>query len=112
MTAFEILLNEFYNTILKNKPEQKNQSSPNYSIELKKVIKDYVNMSFTNGHNLSYKQMISELMERGADLLKNSNYEDWAEVKYVFQQNELHYIKRGRNLEEVEKLKFRLEQML
>jgi hypothetical protein len=50
-------------------------------------------MSFINGHNLSYKQMISELMERGADLLKNSNYEDWAEVKYVFQQNELHYIK-------------------
>jgi hypothetical protein len=39
MTAFEILLNEFYNTIIKNKPEQKNQSTPNYSIELKKVIK-------------------------------------------------------------------------
>jgi len=112
MTAFEILLNEFYNTILKNEPQQKNDSSPKYSIELKKVIRDYVNISFKNGHNLSYKNNIKELLNKGADLLKSANYEDWMKVKYVFQQNELHFIKRDRKLSEVERLKARLDQML
>ncbi len=112
MTAFEILLNEFYNTILKNEPQQKNETGPKYSIELKKVVRDYINISFTNGHNLSYRNSIADLLNKGANLLRNSNYDDWVKVKYVFQQNELHFIKRDRKLSEVERLKARLDQML
>jgi len=50
-------------------------------------------------------------MEESAVIFKNSNYEDWARVKYVFQQNDLHVIRRDRNYHEVENLKVRLEQM-
>ena len=112
MTAFEILLNTFYDTIEQNEPpvsETKNQKSRGELIE---VIRNFINTSFFNGHNLSYKSMISELINKGASLLKNSNHEDWARIKYVFQVNDLHVIRKDRNTDDVEQLKLRLEQML
>lgn len=111
MTAFEILLNKYYETIENNEPKSKNKSKPGLTFELNKIIKDFVNTSFNNGHNLSYKKLIDKMMEESAVLFKNSNYEDWARVKYVFQQNDLHYIRRDRNFREVENLKVKLEQM-
>jgi hypothetical protein len=111
MTAFEILLNTFYDTIEKNEPPVCEVKSQRSGSELNEVIRNFINTSFFNGHNLSYKFMITELINKGANLLKNSDHEDWARVKYVFQQNDLHIIRKDRNMTDVKQLKMRLEQM-
>lgn len=53
MTAFEILLNTFYDTIEKNEPADSNLKSKNSSGELNDVIRNFINTSFFNGSNLS-----------------------------------------------------------
>lgn len=111
MTAFEILLNKFYETIEKNEPIQSEKSHPGLSFELNKIVKDFVNTTFTNGHNLSHQNVINRLMDESAVLLRNANYEEWARVKTIFQQNDLHVIRRDRNYHDVENLKLRLERM-
>jgi hypothetical protein len=110
MTAFEVLLNSFYETIENNEPKSQGISNQSLSHELNRVIKDFVQTSFTFGHNLSYKNTIMELIEKGASLLKNSNHEEWERVRYVFQANDLHILRRDRNVHDVQNLKIRLEQ--
>ncbi len=112
MTAFEILLHKFYETIEHIEPKGMINYNSGVTSELNRVLKDLVNTSFKNGHDLSYKKSITELMEKGASLLQSANYEDWARVKTVFQQNDLHYIRKDRDINEVQNLKFRLEQSL
>jgi hypothetical protein len=111
MTAFEILLNAFYDTIEKNEPIDSNLKTKNSSAELNQVIRNFINTSFFNGSNLSYKGMLDELIVKGAGLLRNSDHEEWARVKFVFLQNDLHTIRKDRNADDVKQLKLRLEQM-
>jgi hypothetical protein len=111
MTAFEILLNTFYDTIEKNEPADSNFKTNNSSGELNEVIRKFINTSFFNGSNLSYKGMLDELILKGAGLLRNADHEEWARVKFVFLQNDLHTIRKDRNSEDVKQLKMRLEQM-
>ncbi len=111
MTAFEILLHKFYETIESIEPKGMIKYNSG-TTELNRVLKDLVNTTFRNGHDLSYKKSISELMEKGASLLQSANYEDWARVKTVFQQNDLHYIRKDRDIHDVQNLKVRLEQSL
>ena len=94
MTAFEILLNTFYDTIEENEPLTDNRKEPETSRDLFDVIRSFVNVSFDNGHNLSYKRLIDELTLKGANLMRSSTHEDWSRVKMVFLQNDLHILKR------------------
>jgi hypothetical protein len=110
MTAFEVLLNTFFETIEKNEPHTQGKSNQSLTHELNRVMKDFVHTSFTFGHNLSYKSIISELIETGAKLLKNSNHEEWERVRYIFIENDLHILRRDRNSHDVQNLKMRLEQ--
>jgi hypothetical protein len=111
MTAFEILLNAFYDTIEKNEPSSTNSHRGNSAGELNEVIRNFINTSFFNGSNLSYKGMLDELIVKGAGLLRNADHEEWARVKFVFLQNDLHTIRKDRNLDDVKQLKLHLEQM-
>ena len=112
MTAFEILLHKFYVTIENNEPKVKIIKNSRAAGELKSVLRDLVNITFKNGHNLSYKKTINELMDKGALLLQSASHEDWARVRTVFQQNDLHYIRKDRNMNDVQNLKLRLERSL
>ena len=75
MTAFEILLNAFYDTIEKNEPSSTNSHRRNSAGELNEVIRNFINTSFFNGHNLSYKSMLDQMIARCAGLLKFTELE-------------------------------------
>jgi hypothetical protein len=111
MTAFEILLNAFYDTIEKNEPSSTNSHRRNSAGELNEVIRNFINTSFFNGHNLSYKSMLDQMIARCAGLLKSTDHEEWARVKYVFLQNDLHTIRKDRSADDVKKLKMRLDEL-
>lgn len=109
MTAFEILLNKFYDSIESNEPtNQDNQSSS----ELFPTIKQFIDTSFYYGHNLSYSDLISECLEKSENLLKQGSHEQWAYVKYIFVQNELNIIRKDRLHEDVQNLKMNLDNTL
>ncbi len=109
MTAFEILLNSFYDTIEKSEPCMNKRQSVTQSGELNWAIRNYINTSFFNGSNLSYRGMLNKLIEEISILLKNGNHEEWARVKYVFLQNELNILRHDRNKSEVVQLKRHLD---
>lgn len=109
MTAFEILLNTFYDTIEESEPCTSNRKPATSTLQLNAAIRKFINAAFFNGSNLSYKGMLNKLIEETAMLLKNSDHEEWARVKYVFLQNELHIIRRDRNQNEVLNLKRQLD---
>jgi hypothetical protein len=111
MTAFEILLNRFYEIIEENEPKANHNSRQKSSSELNMLIREFVNTSYKNGQNLSYKNQLSRLISQAGYLLKNSSYDEWLQIKYIFQQNDLHILKRGRNKEAILHLKSNLEKI-
>ena len=66
MTAFEILLNKLYDTIEENEPKSTPQVTQFKSKELFPTIRSFVDISFSHGHKLSYKNILSELIENAA----------------------------------------------
>lgn len=109
MTAFEILLNRFYDSIENNEPTNKDNQN---SSELYSTIRQFIDTSFFHGHNLSYQDMISAYLKKSEILLKQSSHEQWAYVKYIFVQNELNIIKRDRVHQDVQSLKMSLDNTL
>lgn len=109
MTAFEILLNKFYETIEQNEPKSKEKSGQSNSLELFSLIKKYIDTSFFYGHNLRYRDRLIEITEKSALILQKTNHQDWLTLKYAFEDNDLHFIRRDRGKEELAKLKMKLD---
>ena len=109
MTAFEILLNNFYDSIERNEPKTNRIPGSQNSSELFEAIRQFIDTSFSHGQNLSYKKPLSELVEKAASLFQNANHETWSKVKYTFMENDLHIIRRDRNKSDIENLKIRLD---
>lgn len=110
MTAFEILLNKFYETIEENEPKNGHPGEQHSSADLFTLIHKFIDTSFIYGHNLKYKSIISDLLEKAANILQNTNHEDWVMVKYKFVENDLHIIRRDRGKAEIATLKMKLDQ--
>jgi len=109
MTAFEILLNNFYDIIEQNEPAESKSSTKNKIAELNQSIKKYIDTSFFHGHNLKYKKILSELRAQSAMILQHTNHEDWSKLKFTFIENDLHIIRRDRGKPDVESLKMKLD---
>jgi len=110
MTAFEILLNKFYETIEQNEPNKYHDHANNRnSSELYKLIRKFIDTSFFHGNNLSYKNALSEILETSANVLQKTNHEDWSKIKYAFVQNDLHIIRRDRRKVDIANLKMKLD---
>lgn len=109
MTAFEILLNKFYETIEQNEPQKTNPRRKFKKDELNQLIRKFIDTSFFHGHNLNYKKILSELLDQSAGILQKTDYEDWQKVKVAFIENDLHIIRRDREKTEVANLKMRLD---
>ncbi len=108
MTAFEILLNNFYDSIEKNEPTNNKLATPKNPNELYDAVRQFIEASFLHGQNLSYTQLFSELIDKTSGLFQSSSHESWEKVKYAFIENDLHIIRRDRNKTEIEELKTRL----
>jgi hypothetical protein len=106
MTAFEILLNKFYDNIENSEPESDTVSKN--SPELFEAVKQFIETSFYHGQNLAYAKKLSELTEKISNLFQNSDHEAWSRVKYTFVENDLHIIRRDRRKSDLEDLKSRL----
>ena len=111
MTAFEVLLNKLYDIIEENEPKSTTEVTHFKSKELFPTIRDFIDISFSHGHMLSYKNILAELIENAANLLQNTSHEEWAKVKFVFIENDLHTIKRDRNQHDVHNLKLILDKI-
>ena len=109
MTAFEVLLNNFYESIEKSEPSPNRQPSNQNNSELFTIIRQFINISFFHGNNLSYNTVISELIKSAETSLRNSSHEEWSQVKFFFMENDLHIIKRDRAYLEVQNLKMKLD---
>lgn len=109
MTAFEILLNKFYETIERNEPTVSKSSKKIKTNELNKLIRKFVDTSFFHGHNLKYKNVLSELLNQSAGILQNTNHEDWSKLKFTFIENDLHIIRRDREKTDIANLKMKLD---
>lgn len=109
MTAFEILLNNFYDSIEKYEPSSVSQTSNQNHIELFTAIKKFIDTSFFHGSKLSYNNMISELFKKAESLLQNASHEEWSQLKFLFMENDLHIIRRDRADHEVQNLKMKLD---
>jgi hypothetical protein len=110
MTAFEILLNRFYDTIETSKPMA---SSSNYQVSssnLSMLIRNYINTSFSYGSHLSYQPTLTSIANKAAIMLKDASVEEWERIHHAFTENDLHTIRRDRGKEDVIELKNRLEQ--
>lgn len=111
MTAFEILLNKFYDTIEQNEPE-KSHTSAGYKLnELSGLIKKFIDTSFFHGHNLQYKNLLTDLLQQSAGILQKTNHEDWTRIRFAFMENDLHFIKRNRERADVANLKMKLDRL-
>lgn len=111
MTAFEILLNKFFDTIEQNEPEKSHPSNRHKSNELNNLIKKFVDTSFFHGHNLQYKNVLTDILEQSAGILRKSNHEEWSKVRFAFMENDLHIIKRGREKADIANLKMTLDRV-
>lgn len=111
MTAFEILLNKFYETIEKNEPKNNSVHHQTKTTELLELIRNYIETSFSYGEHLSYKQKLTDIIEKSAEILQNSSHEEWSKVKYAFMENDLHIIRRDRDKSDIQNLKLRLDQI-
>ena len=109
MTAFEILLNTFYDSIQRNEPKKTESSGNQNSSELFTAVRLFIDTSFSHGQNLSYSKTLSELLEKTALLFQSSGHDAWAQVKYTFIENDLHIIKYDRSKPEIETLKIKLD---
>ena len=111
MTAFEILLNKFYDTIEENEPEKSQKSVGHKSNELSGIIKKFIDTSFFHGHNLQYQNVLTEMLQQSATILQQTNHEDWSKVRYAFMENDLHIIKRDRERADIANLKMKLDRL-
>ena len=111
MTAFEILLNKFYDTIEKNEPDTIPSKVQNKANELSQLIRKFIDTSFSHGEYLAYNNKLTELIENAGGLLQNTTHEEWSNVKYVFMENDLHIIRRDRDKVDVQNLKMRLDRI-
>ena len=111
MTAFEILLNKFYDTIEQNEPEKSNTSINHKSNELSVVIKKFIDTSFFHGHNLEYKNVLTDMLQQSAGILQETNHEDWSRIRFAFVENDLHIIKRDREKADIANLKMKLDRI-
>ncbi|NJN28030.1 MAG: hypothetical protein HC819_19695 [Cyclobacteriaceae bacterium] len=109
MTAFEILLNNLYDSIVRNEPKNTSLAHHDSSSELYEALRQYIETSFAHGQNLEYSKMLAELIDRIANLIQSSNHEAWAKVKFAFMENDLHMIRRDRKNSDIASLKRRLE---
>ena len=109
MTAFEILLNKFYETIEHNEPTDSMPSKNIKTKELNKLIKKFIDTSFFHGHNLKYKSVLSDLLNQSAGILQNTNHEDWSRLKFTFIENDLHIIRHDREKTDIANLKMKLD---
>ena len=77
MTAFEILLNKFYDTIEQNEPDKSGSARENKSNELYNLIKKFIDISFFHGHNLKYKNILTDMLQQSACILQKTNHEEF-----------------------------------
>ena len=112
MTAFEILLNKLYDSIENNEPPKIKHNDNQNSSELFSCIKQFIDTAFFHGHNLSYQHMILSCLHESEILLQNANHEHWSYVKYIFIENELNTIKKGRVHQDIQNLKMSLDNTL
>jgi len=112
MTAFEILLNKLYDSIENNEPVDDVKNVEHNPSKLFNAIREFIDASFFYGNNLSYRSKISDLLLAAEKSIRNSGHADWAHLKFIFLENELHIIKRDRAYSEVENLKARLDHIL
>ena len=111
MTAFEILLNKFYDTIEQNEPEKSHATNMHTAKELYSLTRKFIDTSFFHGHNLRYKNVLSNLLEQSAGIMRKSNHEEWSRIRFAFLENELHTIKRDRAKEDIANLKMKLDRV-
>lgn len=112
MTAFEILLNKLYDSIENNEPSSIKQIQKKNSTELFSAVKEFVNLSFFHGRNLSDINMIIDSLNKVEFLLKRANHEQWEHIKFIFIENDLNSIRRDRKQKDVQFLKLTLDQSL
>ncbi len=111
MTAFEILLNKFFETIENNEPKSNTPAPHHRPSELSHLIKDFIDTSFLHGENLDYQHKLSNIMQKSGNILQNTSHEEWSKIKYAFMQNDLHIIRRDRGKEDIRNLKMKLDQI-
>ncbi len=111
MTAFEIRMAHFYDIIEKSEPKN-DQHDRHSSSELSILVRHYVNTSYSHGHQLSYRSILSELIQKISNLLTGSSYSDWQKLKLTLVQHDLHVVRRDRSKEDVLQLKTRLTRLV
>ena len=112
MTAFEIHLNNFYDTLAKNEPKKVINQVEERTSSLSHLMRKYIDTSFAHGGNLNYKNELSELLAKSAIELQNSTPQEWNRLMYLFVKNDLHIIRRDRKKQEVANLKMVLDRVL
>lgn len=108
MTAFEIVMNYFFDSIERNEPKEGDTVSGQNANELFEVVRQIIETSFAHGHKISYTTSIKRLIDQAGLLFHHSGHEAWEKVRYAFIENDLNTIKRDRNRNEMENLKTRL----
>jgi hypothetical protein len=108
MTAFEIIMTNFYDVIVKSVPPKNQVDSNENSSELTRLVKQYIKTSYTHGNKLAYRNTLTDLNNRISDLLTGSSYAEWERLKLALFGNDFHVIRRDRSREVVAQLKTRL----
>ena len=84
MTAFEILLNKLYDSIENNEPVEDERNVEHSPSKLFSAIREFIDVSFFYGNNLSYRNKISDLLVAAENSIRNSGHEEWAHLKFIF----------------------------
>lgn len=108
MTAFEIVMNCFYDSIETNEPKESDTTNGQNENELFDVVRQLIETAFAHGNNISYTTSIKKLIDKAALMFHNSGHEAWEKVRSAFIENDLNTIKRDRNRDDIENLKTRL----
>jgi hypothetical protein len=108
MTAFEIIMTNFFDVIEKNAPQKNQDHSTEGSHELTRLVRQYIKTSYDHGHQLAYRNMLADLSNRISDLLTGASYSEWERLRLALIGNDLHVIRRDRPREAVAQLKTRL----
>ena len=109
MTAFEVHLNRIYEIIEENEPTHTKETSRQLLTELIENIKRCIDSSYYHGDDLSYRNFLTALLKTAELSLQNASHEDWAMIKYKFLDNDLNLLKKGRKVDELQKLKHSLD---
>lgn len=112
MTAFEIIMNHFFDVIEKSAPQKNQNNRTESASELTRLVRQYIKTSYEHGHQLAYRNMLIDLNNRISDLLTGSTYTEWERLRLALIGNDLHVIRRDRGKEDVAQLKSRLMRYL